>query len=147
MGSGKTTFCKNLTTNFVDLDSYIELNENNSIAKIFEKQGQDNFRKLETMYFKSLIESDVKIISLGGGFSFYNSKLIQELKNKFKIVYIDAKLEQIKINVQNSNRPLANDVDNLYKQRKQNYEMLSDIKLNYKQNDFETMLLQLVKEL
>ena len=72
MGSGKSTYGKILSnkigTDFIDLDHYIQKNEDMSISEIFTLKGELYFRKVEHLYLKELlnIQSDV-VISLGGG--------------------------------------------------------------------------------
>ncbi|MEC8611067.1 MAG: shikimate kinase, partial [Bacteroidota bacterium] len=50
MGSGKSTVGKKLAYNlrhdFIDLDKYIQEQEDRTIKEIFEQEGEDYFRKL-----------------------------------------------------------------------------------------------------
>ena len=79
MGSGKTTLGKQLAQelnySFIDLDTYIEQQEHTSISEIFEKQGQDNFRKLERNALEVIAHEQTNaIIATGGGAPcFYNN--------------------------------------------------------------------------
>ena len=58
MGTGKTTIGQYLSElqnlSYVDLDQYIELNEEKSIPDIFNDKGEHEFRKLEFKYLKSV---------------------------------------------------------------------------------------------
>ena len=51
MAAGKTTIgfklAKKLNYQFIDVDSEIEKSENEKIIDIFQKRGEDYFRKLE----------------------------------------------------------------------------------------------------
>ena len=51
MGSGKSSIgslvAKKFKLNFVDVDKEIEKNLNTTIRKIFEKKGEEYFRKIE----------------------------------------------------------------------------------------------------
>ncbi|MFP2994297.1 shikimate kinase [Spongiivirga sp. MCCC 1A20706] len=72
MGSGKSTIGKLLAEElrhpYIDLDTYIEKQENQTISSIFENRGEIYFRKQEHFYLKHLLESkDNMILSLGGG--------------------------------------------------------------------------------
>jgi len=71
-GSGKTTVGKLLSTQlgipFIDLDDIIVQREGRAISKVFEKEGEDYFRKVEAACLVSLIESkDSKVVATGGG--------------------------------------------------------------------------------
>lgn len=71
MCSGKTTLGKYLADKlsyaFVDLDEYIEENENMSVSDIFKKAGESTFRKIENKYLKDLCLMDNIVIATGGG--------------------------------------------------------------------------------
>src|SRR6056300_1153555 len=72
MGCGKSALGKYLTTSqslpFIDLDQYIEAQENRSILEMFALHGELYFRQKERFYLEKLL-SDVSpsIIALGGG--------------------------------------------------------------------------------
>ena len=80
MGSGKSKIgtqlaCK-LGVKFIDLDQYIEKNENASIDNIFEQLGDIYFRKVESKYLsKCLSENKNFVLSVGGGTPCYNNNL------------------------------------------------------------------------
>ncbi len=72
MGSGKSTVgrivANHLNINFLDLDDYIEENENMSIASIFDTKGEIYFRKKEIEYLNKIFSTDDSfVLSLGGG--------------------------------------------------------------------------------
>lgn len=72
MGCGKTTFGKKLSEKtsvpFIDLDKYIEEQENKSISEIFETEGEEGFRIKERRYLSEVLYfSQQHIIALGGG--------------------------------------------------------------------------------
>jgi shikimate kinase len=68
MGSGKSTVGKTLSEKmhkpFVDLDSEIEKAAGKSISEIFDIDGEEQFRKMETKQLKQYSES---IVACGGG--------------------------------------------------------------------------------
>jgi len=72
MGSGKSTIGKLLANKlqfrFIDLDQYIEKQEEDTIPNIFKNKGEIYFRKKEHQYLKEVLafKKDV-ILSLGGG--------------------------------------------------------------------------------
>lgn len=69
--SGKTTLgrqlAKRLKMTFVDLDDVIEERENVSIPELYEKIGDDEFRKKEWEALLEIVKQDNLIISTGGG--------------------------------------------------------------------------------
>lgn len=81
MGSGKSTVGRILSeilgnTGFIDLDTYIESAENQSIAKIFDTHGEDYFRSLENTYLKKIIKTEDKVVvALGGGTPCFNDNV------------------------------------------------------------------------
>lgn len=92
MGSGKSTQGKKLASllrmRFVDLDSYIQKQEDKAIQSIFDEEGELHFRNLETKYLKELIEEkNDKVFSLGGGSVCFNNNLELVKKNGI-LVYI-----------------------------------------------------------
>jgi shikimate kinase len=73
MGAGKTTagkaLAERLRWTFYDLDELIEQQEQRSIAEIFDKSGENGFRKIESSALLELLErsEDSCVIALGGG--------------------------------------------------------------------------------
>ncbi len=71
MGSGKTTtgdlLAKKLGYNFIDTDVVIEKLVGSSIKQIFEKEGEEEFRKIETEVLKSIGERYSLVVATGGG--------------------------------------------------------------------------------
>ena len=68
MGSGKSTVGKILAEKmellFIDLDSEIEKTGGKSVSEIFNQDGEDHFRKLESEELKQYSES---VVACGGG--------------------------------------------------------------------------------
>ena len=60
MGCGKTTIGRKLSYRlrkpFLDTDKQIELKQKCTISEIFEKQGEQACRDMETDYLKALLE-------------------------------------------------------------------------------------------
>lgn len=80
MGSGKSTVGKllaeRLKHRFVDLDQYIEDQEDEKISSLFQKKGEIYFRKKERAALDELLEmEEALIISLGGGTPCYGDNL------------------------------------------------------------------------
>lgn len=115
MGVGKSSVARHLSNLMrwerKDLDYFIEENEGKKIAAIFELIGENEFRKLETNYLKSILDnSSAKIISLGGGawISDVNREII---KDKDCIcIWLESTFEHCwrNISLSKRKRPLAN---------------------------------------
>ena len=82
MGSGKSSIgslvSKKLNLPFIDIDSLIVKNTGMSILEIFEKKGEDYFRKLEEKITLKCLKNIKNVISLGGG-GFINFKIRKEI--------------------------------------------------------------------
>jgi len=95
MACGKSTIgkllAKELSYNFIDLDTYIETQENKSISEIFETRGEIYFRKQEAIYLKEVIENDngKTVFSLGGGTPCYGTNLDILKTANAKTVYLN----------------------------------------------------------
>lgn len=71
MGCGKTTFGKALSAAtgipFIDLDFYIEQRYHATVREIFDRYGEDGFRKIEKEMLHEVADFEDTIISCGGG--------------------------------------------------------------------------------
>ena len=111
MGSGKSTVGKTLSEKmhkpFIDLDSEIEKGTGKNISEIFDTDGEEQFRKMETKQLKQYSES---IVACGGGIVLKdeNREFINE--NGIAILLL-ATMGELTQRLSNSgNRPLlAND--------------------------------------
>jgi len=116
MGSGKSSVGKiladKLDLNFIDLDAYIEMKENNSISEIFNKKGEIYFRIKETEYLKELLESNKKmVLSVGGGTPCYANN-IELIVNNSESFYLKANLNSFynRLKRQRKSRPLISKI-------------------------------------
>ena len=79
MGSGKSYWGRNWSQkyqlDFYDLDEVIEQEQQRTIAAIFEKDGEDRFRELETAALQTFSEKDNCIIACGGGTACFNDNM------------------------------------------------------------------------
>ena len=110
MGSGKSTVGKTLSEKmhkpFIDLDSEIEKATGKNISEIFDIDGEEQFRKMETKQLKQYSES---IVACGGGIVLKdeNREFINE--NGFTIL-LTASMEELSHRLSDSgNRPLLAD--------------------------------------
>jgi shikimate kinase len=96
MGVGKTSIGEQLAlqynVKFIDTDNEIEIKTNNNILNIFQKDGENHFRNLETETLKAI--SKKKIVACGGGLPFYNNNM-NFIKKSGISIYLKASEEEI----------------------------------------------------
>ena len=113
MGSGKSHWLKQMAkwnkSVGYDLDALIEMNEEKTIAEIFNEDGEVYFRKLEHQILEKLINNQESfILSLGGGTPCYSNNH-EFLKSSNVIsIYLKASVETLydRLLYSNSERPL-----------------------------------------
>lgn len=93
MGSGKSTAGKKLAallkTPFTDLDEYLEKKENRTIPEIFQQDGEQKFREIETSCLNEVLRlKSPGIVSLGGGTVCFNNNL-ESIKKNGALIYIE----------------------------------------------------------
>ena len=92
MGSGKSTIGEKLAYNlkheFIDLDAYIESEEERTISEIFEEDGEDYFRKLERVYLHRIIDKENVVISTGGGTPCFFDNM-EQMNDYGKTIYLN----------------------------------------------------------
>ncbi len=91
MGCGKSTIGKQLASklnyNFIDLDNFIEQENNLSINEIFENKGENEFRKIETNALKKIVSIPNSIVSCGGGTPCYYGN-VDLMLNNGTVIYV-----------------------------------------------------------
>ena len=112
MGTGKSTLGKTLSKNmqkpFIDLDSEIEKTGGNSVSEIFDRDGEERFREMETEQLKQYSGS---VVACGGG-------IVLKLENRHFIknngiaILLTASMGELSQRLSDSdNRPLlTNDI-------------------------------------
>jgi shikimate kinase len=109
MGSGKSSVGRILSsmTGFalVDTDTLVAQTEGLTIPKIFEKQGEEHFRELETAALQTLVGRIGLIVATGGGVvvSAENRRILQQIG---PVVWLDASTDHLHQRVKHSKRPL-----------------------------------------
>ncbi len=98
MGSGKSYWAEKLKKRFkvacYDLDALVEMMEERTIAEIFEEDGEEAFRKLETKMLKLFGEKKQFILSVGGGTPCFNDNM--KWMNKTGItIWLDEPIETL----------------------------------------------------
>lgn len=151
MGSGKTTvgiqLSYRLRMTMVDTDKIIEREQNCTIREIFERDGEETFRKLETGCLKSLLKnSKDQIISVGGGLPMReeNHSLLKKLGT---VIYLRVTKETVYERLKNdSTRPLLqgeepmSKIEELLKVRAPIYEKASQLHVDVDGKTFDEIV-------
>ena len=89
MGTGKNAIGKRLAQElnlkFVDTDTIIEKKEETTISEIFEKRGEEYFRRVEKEVVKEITQEENQVISTGGGVVLDEENVAHLRKNGFII--------------------------------------------------------------
>lgn len=110
MGCGKSTVAKilekSLEMKLIDIDKEVEIQEKCSIRNIFEKKGEEEFRRIESRVVEEFSKKNNIIISTGGGV-ILDEKNIENLGKDGLIIYLDVDRKVLYNRLKNSsNRPL-----------------------------------------
>lgn len=132
MGCGKSTvgslLADEIGWRFLDLDQRIEGEQNARIAQIFEEQGEEAFRKIESEALQQVIRETYRgratVASLGGGaFAWPGNR--ERLEDCGVTIWLDVPFERIDARVgRDPLRPLARDAERfraLYEHRRPLY--------------------------
>ncbi len=97
MGSGKSTIgirlARQLGIKFVDSDKEIEAAAGHSVSEIFEKFGEEDFRKGERRVINRLIEQENKIVLGTGGGAFMDPKTQTRLLKKSIVIWLKVNVD------------------------------------------------------
>ena len=133
MGVGKTTIgkaiSKQLSMQFIDIDSIIEKKLKLTIKKIFENKGEAFFREFEEKVTLEEVQKKNSVVSLGGG-AFINAKIRNYviLNTKSFWLHLDISLLEQRL-INSKRRPLLVsknirlDLDKIYKKRVAAYSL------------------------
>jgi 3-dehydroquinate dehydratase type I len=137
MGSGKTAvgmkIAKKLNMNFIDSDTEIINETGYSITELFNRYGEQHFRKKEEELIQKISKKNNNVIATGGGVVL-NPKNMRNLRRNGFIINLQASVEILKNRLKKSikNRPLLQSV-NINESLKKYSEARSEF---YKNNDF-----------
>ena len=111
MGSGKSTIGRllsNITNlNLIDTDKLIEKEIKLKIKDIFQKKGENFFRKIEEKITLNSLKFSNNIIAIGGG-AFLNDKIRETIKNNCISVWLKCSEQTLISRIKNSKkRPKA----------------------------------------
>ena len=154
MGVGKSTIGQDLAgkldMQFKDIDRIIEEKLSLSITDIFEKRGEEFFRKIEMEESIKLTEKKGFVIALGGG-AFINDTIRKNVKKSCFSVWLQLDIDEIFERTKNNQkRPLLNrnnskeELDKLYKERKEIYSM-ADCKIDCNKKDKNEIVKEIKK--
>ncbi len=129
-GSGKSVIAealgKRLGRMVIETDAEIVKSAGMSIPEIFERSGEDEFRRLETDEIKNCGKLSEKIISTGGG-TVTRDENYAYLHQNGVIVWLERDISKLPT----AGRPISqkSDLNELYQKRKPMYEKFADIKV------------------
>ena len=115
MGSGKSRvgieLSKLMKLPFIDSDKEIERAAGMSIPEIFERLGEQEFRKGEKKVMLRLLDGEAKVLASGGG-AFIQPDIRDAVKEKAVSVWLKAELATlVERTSRKDNRPLLRGVD------------------------------------
>jgi CMP/dCMP kinase len=140
MGSGKSTVGKLLAERagmeFIDLDQMIVERAGRPISGIFESDGEETFRRMETEALREVLSATHAVIATGGGIvtRAENRRLLRQIGNVF---WLDAPAEELLVRIgDDETRPMLRGGDPLKRleqllaERREFYADASDIHLD-----------------
>lgn len=138
MGSGKTTLGKllaeRLGLDYICADDYLEQKHLRSISDIFEKDGEETFRKMEIEVTKELSKKRNIVLATGGGIVLNKVNIDELRENGFIILFLNRSVRKILEDITTDNRPLLKDdvkkLEDIYSKREFLYKKYSDIIIN-----------------
>lgn len=134
MGSGKSSvgasLASRLQMQFIDTDQLVTERAGRSITEIFELEGEDAFRKLESEAVEESVRAGVVVIACGGG-AVLNPSNVKALRAAGDIFYLrvspNVAAERLK---SSDDRPLVTDWATTFSDRKEAYEQAADFEID-----------------
>ena len=153
MGCGKSKtglkLAQLLKYKYIDLDSLIEKLAKKSINQIFNDEGEDNFRELETNCLKETIKIPSLVISTGGGIvtKYENWGILRQGIIAWIDLDKDIAIERLKNEIEK--RPLlqGNNLNDLYMsifQSRQNLYSQADLRIKVKKENIEEVAMKII---
>jgi shikimate kinase len=111
MGSGKTVLGEKVAAvmkiPFIDLDNKIEKHEKKTVTEIFQKKGENYFRKVEAEVLRKTKRSSDAVIATGGGTPCFQDNM-QWMNENGTTIYLSAKAAELyhRLLSDRKNRPL-----------------------------------------
>ena len=153
MGCGKSQtglkLAELLKYKYIDLDSLIEILAKKSINQIFNDEGEDNFRELETNCLKETIKIPSLVISTGGGIvtKSENWGILRQGIIAWIDLDKDIAIERLKNEI--DKRPLlqGNNLNDLYMsifQSRENLYSQADLRIEVKKENIEEVAMKII---
>ena len=153
MGCGKSKtglkLAELLKYKYIDLDSLIEKLAKKSINQIFNDEGEDNFRELETNCLKETIKIPSLVISTGGGIvtKSENWGILRQGIIAWIDLDKDIAIERLKNEIEK--RPLlqGNNLNDLYMsifQSRENLYSQADLRIEVKKENIEEVAMKII---
>lgn len=123
-GCGKTTvatiIAQRMGRKLVDTDALIEKKSGLSPAEIIEGAGEASFRQLESKVLRSAVKENGLVVATGGGAVLAPENCLS-LRQNGRIYWLDRPLAALDLR----GRPLAIEIDKLYRRRRPIYQQLA----------------------
>lgn len=131
MGAGKSTIgeqlAEELSVAFLDLDTSIEKKAGMNITEIFEKEGEETFRRLEKKCILNAIRNYEGVVALGGG-ALQNQHLLDHIKVNGLLIFIETPFSVILERIsEQKDRPLLLAEDGSIKDKEKLKEELTTL--------------------
>ena len=147
MGAGKTTLGKKLAKKhelrFADTDRLVA-SKHGAITRIFEKQGEERFRSLETEYLKIALEN-FDVVATGGGVVLRPEN--RELLTGHLVIFLDTSAEYVLGKINLEKRPLLKADpeawERIYLERLPLYESTAGAKIFTGERPIKTLMKEL----
>lgn len=153
-GAGKSTLgvllAKALGMNFIDTDIVIQQRENRLLQDIIDRDGIEEFLKIEEQTVSGLRLQNTVIAT--GGSVVYSDKAMAALKSNGTVVYLHVTFEEIEkrlsdIKTRGIVIKKGNSLYDVYRERLPLYEKYSDIKIDCTARQIEECVGYLVRKL
>ena len=147
MGAGKSSIGRRLATRlaipFVDADAEIEAAAGMTIAEIFEKHGEPEFRKGEKRVIARLLDGGPQVLATGGG-AVMDADTRGLIKTRGVSVWLKSDLEVLlRRTKRRAERPLASKIETLLPEREPFYA-LSDLIVQSREEPHDAVVEELI---
>ncbi len=157
MGAGKSTIARQLHMKYglelTEMDQVIEEREKLKISGIFERYGEEYFRRKETELLLEFQRRKNLVVSCGGGAPLRDCN-VEAMKRSGKIVFLTADPETVFERVKNSHdRPVIEKNKNvpfiaaLMEQRRGKYEKAADFSVSTDNREPEEICLEIMRRI
>jgi shikimate kinase len=153
-GAGKSTagviLAKTLGMDFTDTDIAIQEREGRLLQEIIDTEGPDSFLEIEEKTLLSLHRRNAVIAT--GGSVVFSCRAMEQLKKDGIVLYLKISFEEMEKRLSNiTTRGIVlhagQSLRDMYNERVPLYEKYTDITVDCSDEDFETVVEKVVKEL